>query len=53
MDKKLKQLKKCLIDIFIDLDRQATLNGIDYYMAYYRGITDTLRVFEEIINGLR
>lgn len=46
------QLKDSLLNVFVDMNRQAMLNGRDYYEAYYRGISDTLMVFKEMLNGL-
>lgn len=48
----LKEMRECLLNVLVDMNKQALLNGRDYYEAYYRGMTDTLMVFKEMLNGL-
>lgn len=45
------QMQECELDVLVDMNRQALRNGRDYYEAYYRGMTDTLMVLKEILNG--
>ena len=53
LDKKIKRIRSDLLDVVTELNKEALLNGRDYYEAYYRGMTDLLMVFEEVFNGLK